>query len=91
MSPLMDGDLPLLTVISGNDFSLYGTGQETFLDPHQLGHAFHGHGELLPEAEELIPVDGRPLLVHRGDLKQRKTAERLNNTRRTRRTLSAVT
>ena len=67
----MDGHLPALRVRLGDQLAADGACQEALLHAHQLRHPLHGGGQLLPQAEELVPVDGGPVGVHRGDLNTR--------------------
>lgn len=67
-SPFVNGHLSSLLLRLGNKFAADRPGEETFLDADQLCYSLHGRGELLPQAEELIPIYGSPLCIQRSDL-----------------------
>ena len=68
--PFVHSHLPVLPVRLGDELAADGASEEALLYPDQLGHALHGRGQLLPQAEELVPVDGGPLSVHWSDLRR---------------------
>lgn len=67
--PFVNGHLPALLLRLGDQLAADRACQEALLHAHQLRHTLHGGGKLLPQAEELVPVYGGPLGIHRSDLK----------------------
>lgn len=67
--PLVNSHLPPLLLRLGDEFPADRSRQETFLDAHQLRYSLHRRRQLLPLAEELVPVYGGPLCVQGRDLR----------------------
>ena len=65
----MNSHLPVLLFCLCNKFSTDRSSKEALLDTNQLCYSLHGRRQLLPQTEELIPVDGRPLCIQGSDLR----------------------